>query len=124
MKIDFITIGTKLLDKSVQFYQDVFDFTLFNSYSPAQDVRIAFMSDGHGMKLELIDHVHVEENQHNNISLGFEVDDIEETKVYLEKKGVKIVSGPINIPDGTRLLHAKDPNGVNLGFVQLPSKKL
>jgi lactoylglutathione lyase len=122
MKIDFITIGTKSIDSSVRFYEEVLGFTLYNSYSPAPDVKIAFMSDGHGMKIELIDHVHIEEYQHNNISIGFEVDDIEETKLYLEKAGVKIISGPTRVPDGTWLLHAKDPNSVNLGFVQLPEK--
>ncbi len=119
MKISFITIGTKNLEKSVKFYEDILGFTLYDNYSPSPDVKIAFLADENGFKLELIDHVHVLENQHNNISIGFEVDDIEETKVYLEKSGVKIVSGPTVISDGTKLLHAKDPNGVNIGFIQL-----
>ena len=123
MKIDFILIGTNSLEKSIQFYEEVLGFTLFDKYSPAQDVEIAFLTDKHGMKLELVDHVHIADNPHNNFSIGFEVDDIEGTKNYLEKNGVKIVSGPTTVPDGTRLLHAKDPNGINLGFVQLPDKK-
>ena len=118
MKVDFISIGTSSAEQSIKFYQDVLGFTLYDSYSPASDVKIAFMSDGHGLKIELIEKVMIDQNRHSNISIGFEVDDINETKHYLENKGVKIISGPTSLPHGVKLIHARDPNGISLGFVE------
>ena len=118
MNIDFISIGTLSMEKSIKFYQDVLGFTLYDKYSPAQDVEIAFLSDNHGTKIELISKVELEEGIHSNISIGFEVDDINSTKEHLEHNGVKIISGPVKLPHNVFLLHAEDPNGINLGFVQ------
>ncbi len=50
MNIDFITIGTLDLDKSIKFYQDILGFTMYDRFSPAMDVEIAFLSDNHGTK--------------------------------------------------------------------------
>ncbi len=118
MNIDFISIGTISMEKSIKFYQDVLGFTLYDKYSPAQDVEIAFLSDNHGTKIELISKVELEESIHSNISIGFEVDDINSTKEHLEHNGVKIISGPVKLPHNVFLLHAEDPNGIKLGFVQ------
>ena len=118
MNIDFITIGTLDLDKSVKFYQDILGFTLYDRYSPAQDVEIAFLSDNHGTKIELLSKVEIEEHAHSNISIGFEVDDINSTKEHLVHNGVKIIEGPVKLPHNVFLLHAIDPNGIKLGFVQ------
>ena len=118
MNIDFITIGTIELEKSVKFYQDILGFTLYDRFSPAQDVEIAFLSDSHGTKIELISSVEAENHSHSNISIGFEVDDINSTKEHLEHNGVKIISGPVKLPHNVYLLHAEDPNGIKLGFIQ------
>ncbi len=118
MKIDFISIGTLSVEKSVSFYQDVLGFTLYDRYSPAPDIEIAFLSDDHGTKIELLEKVMTEKHENCNISIGFEVDDIYSTKEHLEHNGVKIISGPVELPHNVKLLHAIDPNGVKLGFVQ------
>ncbi len=68
-------------------------------------------------KIELLSKVEIEEHGHSNISIGFEVDDINSTKEHLEHNGVKIVEGPVKVHN-VFLLHAVDPNGIKLGFVQ------
>ena len=118
MNIDFISIGTMAMEKSVNFYQDILGFTLYDRYSLGKDVEIAFLSDNHGTKIELISRVEGEAHSHSNISIGFEVDDINSTKEHLEHNGVKIISGPVKLPHNVFLLHAEDPNGIKLGFIQ------
>ena len=118
MNIDYISIGTLSLEKSIKFYQDVLGFTLYDRFEPAQDVELAFLSDMHGTKIELIGKVDTGENICCNISIGFEVDDINSTKEHLEHNGVKIISGPLKLPHNVYLLHAEDPNGIKLGFIQ------
>ena len=119
MKIGFITIPTESLDESIQFYETVLDFELFKRFSPDTDVEIAFMSDRHEGVVELIRRPGPVSHEGCNVSIGFEVNDIDEIKSHLEKHGVKIVSGPVRLPRATRILQAEDPNGVKLGFVQM-----
>lgn len=121
MKIGFITIPTDKLDKSIKFYKRVLGFKLFKRVSPSDDVEIAFMSDKHEGVIELISRLGQGPVSHTecSVSIGFEVEDIDEIKKHLEKHKVKITSGPIRLPNATSLLHAEDPNGVKLGFVQM-----
>lgn len=121
MKISFITIPTDKLEESIKFYEAVLDFELFKRFSPTDDVEIAFMSDKHEGAVELISRRGQGSVSHkgSSLSIGFEVDDIDEIKQHLEKHNVKITSGPVRLPSAASLLHAEDPNGVKLGFVQM-----
>lgn len=121
MKIGFITIPTDKLDESIKFYETILDFELFKRFEPSEDVEIAFMSDKHEGVIELISRRGQSPVSHTgcSVSIGFEVEDIDEIKKHLEKHSVKISSGPIRLPNATSLLHAEDPNGVKLGFVQM-----
>ncbi len=119
MKIGFITIPVHSMDESIQFYEQVIGLKLFKRFNPDEGTEIAFMSDGHEGVIELIHGAGFPPGSECSVSIGFNVDDIDETHEHLKKHGVKITSGPIRLPTKTQILHAEDPNGVNLGFVHV-----
>jgi len=118
MLIDFITIATGNLDASVRFYEDILEFKLLQKMAPAPGVKIAFMGDGGSNKIELIERGPVTPPEVPTVSLGFEVDNMDDMREYLIEMGVKILEEPRDLPNGTRLMQAVDPNGIGLGFVQ------
>jgi lactoylglutathione lyase len=119
MKIGFFTINTEKIEESKKFYIDIFGFHVEREFPPDAGMRIIFLSDGEGGEIELIDRGEpVESCSHRNVSIGFRVTDVEETHGMLLEHQVQILSGPIAVPSGVKLLHALDPNGVPLVFVQ------
>lgn len=120
MNISFVTIPVSSLDDTIKFYQEIMDFDIVTRFGAGPGMEIVFMSDKKGSQLEFIQRGN-EKIEHNGmISIGFYVEDIKATEDYLRKHNVKIVDGPIALPSGVKLMHARDLNGVALGFVQRP----
>lgn len=119
MNISFVTIPVTSLDETIKFYQEVMEFEVVNRFGAGPQMEIVFMADKNGNQLEFIQRG--EKIQHDGqISIGFYVEDIQATADYLKKNNVQITAGPIALPSGVKLLHARDLNGVALGFVQRP----
>jgi lactoylglutathione lyase len=116
MKLDFVTIQVADIEKSIDFYTRVLGMSVSRRFSPRPGMEIAFM--GEGAQVELIRDPQARSFQGRGISLGFHVADIEETLALLKENQVEIVHGPAAMPSGVKLLHARDLNGVELGFVQ------
>lgn len=121
MKIDFITVYTIDIHKSVDFYERVLDFKVSRRFSPGAGVDIVFMDDQHGHQIEFIKDIKELPYSGSGLSLGFYVDDIKQTAAHLENHGVEILFGPITMDSGVKLLHARDVNGLELGFVESPA---
>jgi lactoylglutathione lyase len=119
MQLSFVTIHVAELDKTLEFYRAVLGFALERRFLAGPTVEIAFVSDGHGGTLEFITGTG-RTVEARGLSLGFVVEDIEETAAHLRAHGVTIVHGPQTMPGGVKLLAATDLNGVELGFVQYP----
>ncbi|MGI6394180.1 MAG: VOC family protein [bacterium] len=117
MKIGFLTIHVQDLEKSVTFYEKVFDFKVVRRFKAGPKTEIVFMDDKAGNLLEFIEGsgkiVKTE-----GLSIGFDVEDIEKMKEHLLAHGVQIISGPTTTPSGVKLMNALDINGVELGFVE------
>lgn len=120
MNISFVTIPVSSLDETIKFYQEVLGFEVVNRFKPDSQIEIAFMSDKKGSQLEFIQRSGEKIQHDGTISIGFYVEDINAAADYLKKHNVQITAGPIDLPSGVKLLHAKDINGVALGFVQQP----
>lgn len=120
MNIGFVTIPVTSLDDTIKFYQEVMDFDIVTRFGAGPGMEIVFMSDKKGSQLEFIQR-NGEKIEHNGmISIGFNVEDIKATEDFLRKHNVKIEEGPKTLPSGVKLMHARDLNGVALGFVQRP----
>lgn len=120
MKIDFITIYTIDIKKSIDFYQHVLDFKVCRRFTPGTGVEIVFMDNEQGQQIEFIKDIKELPYSGSGLSLGFYVKDIKATAAHLENHGVEILYGPLNLPSGVKLLHARDNNGLELGFVERP----
>jgi lactoylglutathione lyase len=116
MKLSFVTIYVADIEKSIDFYQRVLGMTVSRRFSPRPGMEIAFMGDG--AQVELIHDPQAKPFQGRGISLGFNVANIDGTLALLKENRVEIVHGPVSMPNGVKLLHARDLNGVDLGFVQ------
>ncbi|ENZ03050.1 hypothetical protein HMPREF1092_00236 [Clostridium thermobutyricum] len=57
-------------------------------------------------------------NNSGNITLGFGVDNLEDTIKKLKTSNVEILEGPISVANGVKILFAKDINGVKLSFLE------
>ena len=118
MNVNFITLHTVDLERSIEFYSRVFGMTVARRFSPRPGMEIAFMEGG-GIELEFI-HDGTPVEIPAGVSLGFYVDDLDATAAHLGREGVEILSGPDTMPNGVRLLRARDCHGLDLGFVQQP----
>ncbi len=119
MKIDFITIHVADIGRAVDFYHRVLGMQVSRRFSPRPGMEIAFMGGG-GQQVEFICDDQALPYNGSGVSLGFYVHDIEQTAAHLKENQVEIVSGPIAMKSGVKLLGARDPNGLELGFVQQP----
>jgi lactoylglutathione lyase len=118
MKIGFITVYTIDIQKSIDFYERVLGFTVSRRFSPSAGIEIAFMDDGHGQQIEFIKDLKELPYSGSGLSLGFYVENITKTLAHLEGHGVEILFGPLTMESGVKLLHARDSNGLELGFVE------
>ena len=121
MKIDFISIYPIDMDKTIDFYQRVLDFKVSRRFTPSAGVEITFMENEHGDRLEFIKDSKELPYSGSGLALGFYVPDIKQTAEHLEKHKVEILYGPLTLPSGVKLLHARDINGLELGFVEQPA---
>jgi lactoylglutathione lyase len=119
MTINFITIRVGDIERSIDFYHRVLGMQISRRFSPRPGMEIAFMG-GAGLQVEFIRDDQAEPYRGSGVSLGFHVPDIEKTAAHLKENQVGIVSGPIIMKSGVKLLNARDCNGLELGFVQQP----
>lgn len=120
MNIGYITIQVNSLEETIKFYQEVLDFQIVTRFGAGPQMEIVFMSDKNGNQLEFIQRGQ-EKLQHDGlISIGFYVEDILAAEALLRKHNVHIEQAPITLPSGVKLMHARDLNGVGLGFAQRP----
>ncbi|MDY0296551.1 MAG: VOC family protein [Acidobacteriota bacterium] len=118
MNVNFITLRTTDLERSIEFYSRVLGMNVARRFSPRPGMEIVFM-DGGGIEVEFIQSEGPVELP-AGISLGFFVSDMDATLAHLGREGVEILSGPDTMPNGVRLLQARDCHGLDLGFVQQP----
>lgn len=120
MTYNLVTVHVKDMAKSVRFYQDVLGFTIERSINPAPGMSITFLRDDAGHELEFITDASTAPYSGKGISIGFYVKDIYATEKMLKSKNVQIVSGPVELKSGVKLLGSMDINGLELGFIQQP----
>lgn len=117
MKFCWCTISVKDLDESVKFYKEIIGLKLSNRFKAGQDIEIAFLGEGE-TQVELISGGKDQVEICSDISLGFEVESIEETMVFVKEKGIEIYSGPFKPNPYITFFYIKDPNGIKIQLVE------
>lgn len=119
MKYSFVTISVKDMEESANFYKDVLGLKEAKRFSPQPGIDIMFLKDEQDNAIELIAH-QGEDVPYGRIpvSIGFDVDSLDATMTMLKEKNVGISRGPLGAPGGLRFLFVKDPNGVEIEFIE------
>ena len=73
-----------------------------------------------GTALSIYNNGKLKNNQNENISIAFTVDDVEEEYMRLLKLGVHIIDPPKVQPWGAKNMHFCDPDGNHIYFRTLP----
>lgn len=121
MKVAFTTITTNDLFNSLKFYKDIIGLTEFRRIKPQEGVQCVFLKDEKNSVIELIEYKNeVEtniENKESIVSIGFSVNNLDETLEMLKSNAIEIIRGPIEAP-GVKFVFVKDPNGVEVELIE------
>ena len=118
MKFCWTTIMVKNLDVSLKFYKEVVGLDVIRRFNAGPGIEIAFLGDGE-TKVELVcNKVSKAVSFGQNISLGFEVNSVDEVMALVKEKGIDIQSGPFQPNSHTKFFYALDPNGLKIQFVE------
>lgn len=118
MKFCWTTLTVKNMEESLRFYQEIVGLGVDRRFKAGPETEIVFLGDGE-TKVELI------YNQNNNaisigqdISMGFEVESLDEKMAVVKEKGIDIHSGPFQPNPHVRFFYVLDPNGLKIQFVE------
>lgn len=118
MKFCWSTIMVKDMEESLKFYQEIVGLTINRKFQGGPGMEIAFLGDGE-TKVELIYDRNKEEiSIGEDISLGFEVNSIDEMMAFVKEKGLGIHSGPFQPNPNTKFIYVLDPNGLKIQLVE------
>ncbi|MDD4239019.1 MAG: VOC family protein [Desulfotomaculaceae bacterium] len=118
MKFRSTTLKVKKLEDSLRFYQEIVGLVVDRRYVDRPGVEIAFLGDGE-TKIELIcmeDYKDI--NIGKDISLGFEVNSVDEKIKFIQDKGLSIYSGPFQVNPELKYFYMMDPDGLKIMFVE------
>lgn len=118
MKLCWVTINVKDMEKSLHFYREIIGLGINRRFKPDNDSEIIFLGDG-DTKIELIykskpQNIAISEG----ISLGFEVNSIEQFNEVLKRNDISIHSGPFQPNSSIKFIYVLDPNGLKIQFVE------
>ena len=118
MKFCWTTLMVENLEESLKFYTDIVGLKMDKSFNAGPGVKIAFLGDGE-TKIELICNEALKEvNLGHDISLGFEVNSVDEMMAFVKEKGIDIQGGPFQPNPHTKFFYVLDPNGLKIQFVE------
>ena len=121
-RIDHVEITVSNLDRSIQFYTNVFGFKIKERLKPSapEIEEIAVLTLGDTM-LELLKMKNFVPSPPGGYvgfrSMAIEVDDMDRAIEYLKKKGVEVSKGPVTLPTSKRA-EIKDIDGLTVELRQ------
>ncbi len=118
MKFCWTTITVKNMEASLKFYQDIVKLQIARRFASGPNSEIVFLGDGE-TQVELIDPGQGNpEPMSPSISLGFEVDSLDDMMNQVKQQGIPIHAGPIQPNPAIRFFYVLDPNGLRIQFVE------
>ena len=119
MNICWVTLNVANMERSLAFYQNIVGLKVQRKMAPGPGMELAFLGNGSGTEVELIQDPRTPQPAFTkDISLGFEVADLDGFLVALGKAGISIHSGPFQPNPKVRFAFVLDPDGVRVQFVE------
>jgi len=110
------------MEKSLEFYKDKLGFKEVRRIDYIEDMTMIFLKDKEGGLIELIENKKMPSNDNtiisSAVSFALFVTDMDETIIKLNRNGIQLNKGPIKMPSGEVLAFIKDPNGVEIEFIE------
>lgn len=117
MKFCWSTLIVKDMEESLKFYKEVVGLKENRRFQAGPGVEIVFLGVGE-TEIELMTSPQKKEvNMGTDISLGFEIDSIENKMAELKEKGLAI-TGPFSPNPHVKFFYVTDPNGLKIQFVE------
>ncbi|MDF2926171.1 MAG: Glyoxalase/bleomycin resistance protein/dioxygenase [Paenibacillaceae bacterium] len=118
MKFCWTTIAVNNMEESLEFYQGIVGLSVSSKIALGPGAEIAFLGEGE-TKVELICDPNLEvPGRLEGISMGFEVDSLDEKLQFVQSKGLAIDGGPFQPNPHVKFFYVRDPNGVRIQFVE------
>jgi len=113
------TIQVADLEKSIAFYRDVVGLPLNRRFAGGGGgMELAFLGDG-PTQVELICVAgRKPAGRVEGVTLGFEVASLEERMAHAASKGFPVERGPLSPNPSMRFFYVRDPDGVEVQFVE------
>ena len=117
MKFCWCTINVNNMEESLKFYQEIVGLKLDRKFGTGPDMEIAFLGEGE-TKVELIHNVKNNDvDLGKDISMGFEVNSLDEKIAMLKEKGITVAE-PFQPNPHVKFIFVQDPNGLRIQFVE------
>ncbi len=118
MKLCWVTLYVKDMQKSVEFYEEVVGLEVQRTFSIGEGKHFTFLGNGE-TEIELIQDETVEDiNVGTSISLGFEVANVEAKIEFIRDKGLEVQGGPFSPNPSIVFFYVLDPDGLKIQFVE------
>ena len=118
MKFRWSTLLVRNMEESLRFYRDVLGLEAAVRESPMPGLEIAFLGTGE-TQLELVcSGESAKATAGDAVSLGFEVDSLDNALSLVREKGIPILLGPVSHP-GVKYFFIQDPNGLKLQLKEI-----
>ena len=118
MKFCWTTLTVKNMEESLKFYQEIVGLRVDRKLKAGPGMEIVVLGDGE-TKIELIYNEKSKDiSIGQDISLGFEVDSLDEMMATVKEKDIDIHSGPFQPSPHIKFFHVLDPNGLTIQFVE------
>jgi lactoylglutathione lyase len=115
MRFLWCTINVKDIEASLQFYEQIVGLPVTRRFGEP-GAQLAFLGDGE-TKIELIQGK-AAPAKGGGVSIGFQVDSLEDKMAFVQAHGVPVHSGPFAPSPRTRFFFVADPDGVLVQFVE------
>lgn len=115
MKLLHVTIQTNHFEEEIKFYEEQAGLTLQRDMRPVKD--LVFLANAAGETcIEIISNPEAEQSGNQNLSIGFETEDVEKKREDLIAAGYEATPMISPMP-GVNFFFVKDPAGVNVQFI-------
>ena len=118
MKFLWTTILVNNMDESLKFYEEILGLKLADRFQAGPGMEISFLGEGE-TKIELICNENLKKlDAGNRVTLGFNVESLDERIQFVKDKGINIITGPIQPNPRIKYFIIQDPNGVKIQFAE------
>ncbi|SHH60222.1 VOC family protein [Clostridium intestinale] len=118
MNLCWITLAVNNIEESLKFYCDILNLNVAERFKAGEDTEIVMLGNKDEVKIELICYKGVEISERKGLSIGFNVESLEKTIEYLKENNIELESPIISPNPMTRFFFVKDPNGIQIQFVE------